>query len=485
MIGSLLTKLVMQRGFLMHQLSILHGLVFCGALATSCGGLTADEETNSGAFGGNSPIGGGTSSDEARSAGGAIDVGGAVNTGGIDATGGSVATGGGPSTGGVSSTGGAGVGGTPQGGTIPTGGAGLGGSAQGGTVTTGGATTGGVTTGGFATGGVVGTPNIVGPCDIYASANPTTPCVAAYSTTRLLNSQYAGPLYQVRIGGSASGTGGTLLDIGITTQGFADSAAQDAACGASTCTFSILYDQSGQGNDLKVAPAGCYLGTASEADYESSANKKSITVSGHKVYALYTSPKEGYRNNTGNGMPTGASGQGIYEVADGTRTGTAAGNACCFDFGNASKNNCNGGTMNALFFGTGYWGRGAGNGPWFMADLEAGVWAIGTGSSTAVNSRLPSSNLPFAFGILKSSGSSNYAIRVGDASPAGGILTTAYDGATPKSLSNQGGIILGISGDNSNTSQGTFFEGAITTGKPSDATDELVLANVQAAQYGH
>ena len=140
--------------------------------------------------------------------------------------------------------------------------------------------------------------------------------------------------------------------------------------------------------------------------------------------------------------------------------------------------------MNALFFGTGFWGKGAGSGPWFMADLEAGVWAGGTGSSNTVNSSLPSSNLPFAFGILKSSGSTNYAIRVGDASPAGGTLTTAYDGVTPKSLSNQGAIILGISGDNSNSSQGTFFEGAITSGKPSNATDDLVLANVQAAKYG-
>ena len=48
----------------------------------------------------------------------------------------------------------------------------------------------------------------------------------------------------------------------------------------------------------------------------------------------------------------------------------------------------------------------------------------------------------------------------------------------------KGGIILGIGEDNSNWSQGTFFEGAITTGRPSDATDAAVLANVQAARYG-
>jgi hypothetical protein len=137
--------------------------------------------------------------------------------------------------------------------------------------------------------------------------------------------------------------------------------------------------------------------------------------------------------------------------------------------------------MNALFFGTGYWGKGAGSGPWFLADLEGGVWAGGTGASNVQNPNLPSSNVPFAFGILKTN-SSNYAIRVGNAQS--GSLTTGYDGGLPKTLNHPGGIILGIGGDNSNSSQGTFFEGAITAGQPSDATDALVFANVQAAKYG-
>jgi hypothetical protein len=48
----------------------------------------------------------------------------------------------------------------------------------------------------------------------------------------------------------------------------------------------------------------------------------------------------------------------------------------------------------------------------------------------------------------------------------------------------QGAVVLGIGGDNSNTSYGTFFEGAITAGRPSDATDLAVLQNAQAAGYG-
>jgi hypothetical protein len=317
-----------------------------------------------------------------------------------------------------------------------------------------------------------------GPCDIYAAAN--TPCVAAYSMIRVLSSTYTGPLYQVRKGGGTknTGTGGTTQDIAA-KDGFADSAAQDAFCGTDTCSVSKLYDQSGKGNALTVAKKGCYAGTASEDDYESNAKARSLTVGGHRVYALYTNPHEGYRNNTGAGMPVGTAAQGIYEIADGKRAGTA----CCWDFGNATKDNCYGatGSMDTIFFGTGYWGKGSGSGPWFMGDFEGGVWAGGSGASNTVNPNNPSMSIDYAFGILKSR-AGNYAIRTGNAQS--GSLTTAYDGAAPATWQLKGGIVLGIASDNSNSSYGTFFEGAITAGRPSDATDAAVLSNVQAAGYG-
>lgn len=328
-------------------------------------------------------------------------------------------------------------------------------------------------------GGSTGGGSGSGPCDIYATAS--TPCVAAYSMTRVLSSKYTGALYQVRLGGSwsasAGTTGGTFQDIGSVAGGYADSAAQDAFCGSGTCTVSVLYDQSGKKNDLKVAPKGCYTGTASEPDSESSATKKSTTLNGHKVYALYSVAHNGYRNNAASGVPVGNVGQGIYEIADGTRIGAA----CCFDFGNAAPNNCNGGTMTAMFFGTGYWGKGAGSGPWFLGDFEAGVWAGGSGASNATNSSNPSMAVPFALGFLKS-GPGNYAIRTANAQS--GSITTAYDGAQPKTLNNQGAVVLGIGGDNSNSSLGTFFEGVITSGRPTDATDALILQDIQAAGYG-
>jgi hypothetical protein len=145
--------------------------------------------------------------------------------------------------------------------------------------------------------------------------------------------------------------------------------------------------------------------------------------------------------------------EGIYELADGTHYGAA----CCWDFGNASNDNCNGSVMNTLFFGTGYWGTGAGNGPWFLGDFEGGVWGCGSAGSNVNCPNTPSMAIPYAFGILKTSSGT---------------------------WANKGGIILGIGGDNSNHSYGTFFEGALTNGRPSDATDALILQNVQAAKYG-
>ena len=49
----------------------------------------------------------------------------------------------------------------------------------------------------------------------------------------------------------------------------------------------------------------------------------------------------------------------------------------------------------------------------------------------------------------------------------------------------QGAILLGNGGDNSNGSQGTFYEGAMTAAGtfPSDATDQKVQANVVGAKY--
>ena len=44
----------------------------------------------------------------------------------------------------------------------------------------------------------------------------------------------------------------------------------------------------------------------------------------------------------------------------------------------------------------------------------------------------------------------------------------------------EGAIVLGTGGDNSNGSVGSFFEGVMTAGYPSDATDNAVQADIVA-----
>ena len=47
----------------------------------------------------------------------------------------------------------------------------------------------------------------------------------------------------------------------------------------------------------------------------------------------------------------------------------------------------------------------------------------------------------------------------------------------------EGAIVLGTGGDNSNASVGSFFEGVMTSGFPTDAADNAVQANIVAAGY--
>jgi hypothetical protein len=355
-----------------------------------------------------------------------------------------------------------------------------------------GASTGGTSGVGGSGGGTTSGSDL--PCDIYAAAN--LPCVAAYSMVRSLSKSYQGPLFQVRAGSSSTNntmSGGTTKDILPGPDGFVDSASVDAACGSGYCTVAILYDHSGNGNDLKRAPKGSTAGGAQGAvdDYESIATKGQVTAGGHKVYSLYTNKYEGYRVQTGvkgKNVPTGSQAQGTYMLADGTR----GANGCCFDFGNATSNPATEWHfMDCLCLETSYWGKGNGSGPWFGADFENGVWAGGSkvgdpgwgglNDAHPANTNNPSLKVQFAMGFLRVK-SSEYAIRVGDLSTASD-LTTAYLGAPPATVDHRGGIVLGVGGDNSNTSFGTFYEGAMVAGYPTNDVELSIMKNVKAVGY--
>ncbi|RKN43231.1 alpha-L-arabinofuranosidase B [Streptomyces hoynatensis] len=314
------------------------------------------------------------------------------------------------------------------------------------------------------------------PCDIYASGG--TPCVAAHSTTRALYASYNGPLYQVK-----RSSDNATRDIGLLSAGgYADAAAQDAFCSGTTCLISVIYDQSGRGNHLTQAPPGGFSGPAPGGyDNLADATAAPITVGGHKAYGVYVSPGTGYRNNHTSGIATGDQPEGMYAIFDGTHYN----GGCCFDYGNAetnSRDNGNG-TMEAIYFGSSTtWGYGPGNGPWVMADLENGLFS---GVNRGYNANDPSISHRFVTAIVKG-GPNQWAIRAGNAQSGG--LSTYYSGPRPNAsgynpMKKEGAIILGIGGDNSVGAAGTFYEGVMTSGYPTDATENAVQANITAAGY--
>ncbi|MCX4451140.1 alpha-L-arabinofuranosidase B [Streptomyces sp. NPDC058369] len=311
-----------------------------------------------------------------------------------------------------------------------------------------------------------------GPCDLYASGG--TPCVAAHSTTRALYGAYNGALYQVR-----RASDNATKDIGLLSAGgYADAGAQDAFCAGTTCVITVIYDQSGRGNSLTQAPGG---GAAPGPDNLAPATAAPVTVAGHRAYGVYVAAGTGYRNNRTNGVATGDQPEGMYAVLDGTHFG----GGCCFDYGNAETNNLDTGNghMEAIYFGDStIWGKGTGSGPWVMADLENGLFS---GPNAGYNANDPSVSHRFLTAIVK--GAPNlWAIKAGNAQSGG--LSTYYSGARPNvqgynPMHKEGAIILGIGGDNSKSSSGTFYEGVMTSGYPTDATENAVQANITAADY--
>ena len=477
----------------------------CSSTGTPAVGTDASAETGGtgisnagGSAGGSTATGGVTSAGGSGaggrlSAGGSTETGGSVEEGGSPASGGRVDTGaggtlasGGMATGGTRSTGGetAAAGSLATGGGIATGGiTGTGGTkVTGGTIATGGATAGGATGGQVVSGGTTGTGGKTGSggsttsgngvCDIFAAGN--TPCVAAHSTVRALLGAYSGNLYQV-----TRASDKTLKDIGVLTLGGAsDSAAQDAFCTGTTCTITIIYDQSGKNNHLTQAPIGQRNTTAPK---ESDATALPFTISGHKVYGVHIPVGYGYRIDKTTGVATGDQPETEYMVTSGTFFNAS----CCFDYGNAETTNHDDGvgTMEAVYFGN--WtsqGKGGGAGPWVMADMENGVYAQ---ASFAANAADTSQTSPYVTAmVIGRSGS--FALLGGSAKTA--TLTSFYDGVRPNGynpMKKQGAIVLGTGGDGTDTAQGDFYEGVMTSGAASTATAQAVQANIAAAGYGN
>ncbi len=328
-----------------------------------------------------------------------------------------------------------------------------------------------------------------GPCDIYAAAH--TPCVAAHSSTRALFAAYNGPLYQVM-----RQSDGQVLDIGVVQPtalpvpdagGYANAAAQDKFCANTYCWITTLYDQAGKHNDLVQPPRGGFSGPAMGGfNNLPLADMAPVTIMGHKAYGVFIAPGMGLRQNDAKGTAVDDQAEGQYWVINGHHFNSA----CCFDYGNAeidSRDDGNG-TMETTYYGNGpFWYHGNPPGPWIMTDQENNLVGCVNKDKSKLCAGLPDISWRFVTGMAKGK-PHHWTSMGGDAQQ--GALSVMFDGprvdATYDPMRKQGAILLGNGGDNSNGSQGTFYEGAMTAAGtfPSDTIDQLVQANVVTAQYG-
>ena len=321
---------------------------------------------------------------------------------------------------------------------------------------------------------------VKGPCDIYEKYG--VECVAAHSTTRKLYSKYDGPLYQV-----VRESDGKTLDIGTIKGGYANALLQDAFLEGTIGYISIIYDQTGHGNDLIQASPGTFKGPAKgEFNTLPIADMAPANLNGHKVYGAYFMPGMGLRNNNASYMPINDEPEGIYYVVDGTHYDSG----CCFDYGNSSTNGkaVGRGTMETTYFGTSTnWGSGNGDGPWIMADMESGLFS----GFNAKKNDVPSiSDWRFVAAYVNGGGQNKWDLRGGDATKPD--VVTFYEGERPSSpdpndvyypMSKKGGLLLANGGDNGNGSAGTFYEGVITAGYPSFEAVKAIQTNIAAAKY--
>jgi len=331
-------------------------------------------------------------------------------------------------------------------------------------------------------------PRPKGPCDIYAAAGD--PCVAAHSTTRALYASYNGPLYRV-----LRQSDGKTLDIGVVQPvrspapdagGYANAAAQDAFCANTYCWISTIYDQSPKHNDLTQAPRGGFSGPALGGfNNLPIADMAPVAIMGHKVYGVFIEPGMGLRDDDAKGTAVDDQAEGQYWVINGQHYNSG----CCFDYGNAeidSRDDDNG-TMETAYFGNSPgWYRAIPPGPWIMTDQENNLVGCVNPDGSRQCSNLPRITWRFVTAIAKGE-PHRWASMGGDAQK--GDLSVMFDGprvnSTYDPMRKQGAILLGNGGDNSNSSQGTFYEGAMTAAGtfPTDATDQLVQANIVAARY--
>ena len=210
-----------------------------------------------------------------------------------------------------------------------------------------------------------------------------------------------------------------------------------------------------------------------------------ITIMGHKVYGVFIAPGMGLRNDNPKGTAVDDQAEGQYWVVNGHHYNSG----CCFDYGNAetdSRDDGNG-TMETTYYGNASsWYHGNPPGPWIMTDQENNLVGCVNPDASKLCGDLPNITWRFVTAIAK--GEPHHWTSMGGNAQQGD-LKVMFDGPrvdrSYDPMRKQGAILLGNGGDNSNGSQGTFYEGAMTAAGtfPTDATDQKVQANVVAAKY--
>src|SRR3979490_226024 len=110
--------------------------------------------------------------------------------------------------------------------------------------------------------------------------------------------------------------------------------------------------------------------------------------------------------------------------------------------------------------------------------MENGLFQSDTAGSH--NTSNTGNSAPFMTALLKNNGQNYFALKNGNAQSGG--LSTQYAGPEPTSggyspMHQEGAIVLGTGGDNSNGSIGSFFEGVVTAGTPPGAPDHAAQAH--------
>jgi non-reducing end alpha-L-arabinofuranosidase len=291
--------------------------------------------------------------------------------------------------------------------------------------------------------GSIGSP----PGDIANSSGVTV--VAAHSMTRALFSTYNSKLFQV-----TRKSDSRTQDISVTSAGGrVDLAALNSFCpSGTTCGISILYDQTGNGNNLNQTLQNKMPTVALWTTKGGMSLPYCLTQASQNDGAIPGNGGQFLRNRLSTQkIPTGKQPTTEYMVV---YTKYYQGH-CCYDYGNMEAikgesaslqgtGNDGPGTMFALYLGqTRDWTVGAGNGPWGMVDMEDGVYSGGESNGSG-NNKDPSFAYPgtnVVAVLAKTNGTSSFVLRVGD---------------------------------------GAFFEGFVVAGEESDTADTSIQSNLHS-----